>query len=120
MCLHPLISPIKRKSTAIRRPKFRSLIRLPKHLLLYPRSLKARNHSRAERKVRPYISHVGIVPDQKAVFVAFAEAGCREAEVDTYAAVVCKVFGVSSCDASTGGCRGDLLGKMVLSAVGDM
>ncbi len=73
---------------AFRRPFTRRLVRLPKDLRLHARRLVPGDQRRAQGEPGSDVRHVGVVPDEEAVVVAFAEAGRREAGVDGYGAVI--------------------------------
>ena len=64
------------------------LVRLPKDPVLHAGVLEARDERRADGEPGASVGHVGVVPYQEAVLVAFAEARGCEAGVDAYGAVV--------------------------------
>ena len=80
----------------IRRPLRRRLVGLPKHPRLHAGGFVPGDQSRTEGEEGAHVGHVGVVPHEEAVVVAFAEAGGGVAGVDGYVAEVCGWVGVSA------------------------
>lgn len=85
-------STVNNNGFAIFRTLIRRFIRLPKHLRLHARRLIGRNSGFAHGKEGSNVRHVGVVPHEQTVLVAFVEVWRVIPDVDAYVAIICGIL----------------------------
>lgn len=92
MLLRSFPSTVNNNGFTILRALIWRFIRLPKHLRLHARRLIGRDDRFAHRKEGPDIRHVGVVPHEQTVLIAFIEVWRVIPDVDAYVTIICGIL----------------------------